>query len=108
MTTNDTEMKWAAIREDEKTIIAGFRYCENDENKRPSGQVIITIDHANALITTGQISFIEAPDRATYFYRGTPSEMLAAFKAAADWQEVLNLEKLETVFEDQDEDQDDE
>ena len=101
-TTNTTELQWTAIQEDEKTIIAGFRYCENDENKRPSGQVIITIDHANALITTGQISFIEAPDRATYFYRGTPSEMLAAFQAAADWQEVLNLEKLETVFEDQD------
>ncbi len=99
MTTNDTEMKWTVIRHDEKTIIAGFRYCENE---RPSGQVIIKIDHANALITTGQISFIEAADRATYFYRGTPSEMLAAFQAAADWQEVLNLEKLETVFEDQD------
>ena len=107
MTTNDTEMKWTAIRHDEKTIIGGFRYCEN-ENKRLSGQVIIKIDHANALITTGRISFIEAADRATYFYRGTPEEMLAAFQAAGDWQEVLNLEKLETVFEDQDEDQDDE
>ena len=105
MTTTDTEMKWAVIRHDEKTIIGGFRYCEN-ENERLSGQVIIKIDHANALITTGQISFIEAADRATYFYRGTPEEMLAAFQAAPDWQEVLNLEKLETVFEDQDEDQD--
>ena len=100
MTTNDTEMKWTAIRHDEKTIIAGFIYSEDD--KLPSGQVIIKIDHDNALITTGQISFIEAPDRATYFYRGTPAEMLAAFQAAADCQEVLNLEKLETVFEDQD------
>ena len=94
------EMKWAVIRQDEKTIIGGFRYCSENENERLSGQVIIKIDHANALITTGRISFIEAADRATYFYRGTPEEMLAAFQAAGGWQEVLNLEKLETVFQD--------